>query len=477
MAFEDEYTDLDATALAALVRAGEVEAAELLEIAIARTEALNPRLNAIVDRMDDLAREQVATLPKEAPLAGVPFLVKDLGTSVAATPTTHGCRFFAGRLASYDSEVVRRYRAAGLLLFGKTASPEFGLTTSTESLLWGQTRNPWNLELSAGGSSGGAAAAVAARILPAAHASDGGGSIRIPASCCGLFGLKPTRFRVSYAPDAGERWAGLSVAHAVSRSVRDSAALLDAAAGPALGDLHWCPPPSRPFVDEVGAPPGSLRVGLITAAFNGVETDPQCLDATRVAARLCESLGHRVIELESIELPREELGQATRTIIYSDLVATLAERSRELGRDLTRDDVEPMTFAMVERSKDALAVDLVQARRTIERVARLVANTFLDVDLLLTPTMAAPPKQLGALAPDRTDGDGYVADLLDTIAFTQLWNVAGNPAASLPLHWSDEGLPIGVQLAASYGREDVLFRIASQIEEAAPWRDKRPAIS
>jgi Asp-tRNA(Asn)/Glu-tRNA(Gln) amidotransferase A subunit family amidase len=359
------------------------------------------------------------------------------------------------------------------VILGKTATPEFGLTTSTESTLHGQTRNPWNLEYTSGGSSGGSSAAVAARILPAAHATDGGGSIRIPASCCGLFGLKPSRARVSMAPDAGEGWSGLSTLHAITRSVRDSAALLDAVAGPAQGDPYWAPPPARPYLQEVGAPPGTLRIGVTTVAFSGVKTHPECAQAAHDAARLSESLGHHVFET-ALELPTQEIAAATNTIIGANVLSNVRERVAKLGRDYTQDDLEPVTHAMVERSKSSSASDYAFAVRAVHRVGRLVAQRFADLDVLLTPTMAAPPKRLGVLALTRTDGDGFRDQLMETTGFTMLMNVAGCPAASVPLHWSAEGLPVGVQIAAAYGREDVLFRLAAQLEQARPWSDKRP---
>ena len=470
-----EYTARDAIGLAELVRNGDVSPSELIETAISQAERLDPHINAVVIKMYDEARRTAAAEIPAGPFRGVPFLLKDLGAYYAGFPTTAGCRFFADYVPDHDSEIVRRYKQAGLVVFGKSASPEFGLTTSTESTLHGRTRNPWNLEHTSGGSSGGSSAAVAAGILPAAHASDGGGSIRIPASCCGLFGLKPTRARTPMGPDAGEGWSGLSTIHAVTWSVRDSAALLDSSAGPDSGDPYWAPPPSRPFLDEVGAPPGRLRISFTSTPFNGTEIDPECRQAVEDAARLCAELGHEVEEAE-LDIDAVTLGHATRTIVGANVRANLIERGRVLGREFGDGDAELQTLAMARNAAKISAADYALAVRTVHRVGRQVATFFGEVDLLLSPTMATPPKKLGLLALDNENTEEHVGHLMQTIGFTQLMNVAGNPAASVPLAESESGLPIGIQLAAAFGEEATLLRISAQLEEARPWSARRPSL-
>jgi amidase/6-aminohexanoate-cyclic-dimer hydrolase len=468
-----DYESHDAIGLADLVKSGDVSPDELLDAAIARAEERNPTLNAIVVELYDQARSAIAAGLPDGPFRGVPFLLKDLYTYYAGAPVTNGCKFFEGYVADHDSELVARYKKAGLVIFGRTASPEFGLTATTESRLHGNTLNPWHYEHTAGGSSGGAASAVAAGIVPAAHASDGGGSIRIPASCCGLFGLKPTRARVPMGPDVGEGWSGLSTLHAITRSVRDSAALLDASAGPEVGDPYWAPPPSRAFLQEVGAKPGQLRIALVTRSFNGAETHSDCVAAVENAARLCADLGHRV-EDAALSVDAEALGEATEVIAGANLVATLAERGRVLGREYTADDVEPINFVTAKGIEAVGAGQYAAAIRAVHATGRRVGRFFEDFDVLLTPTMAAPPMKLGQLALTQPDVGAYLENLKKTIGYTQLLNVAGNPAMSVPLFWNAQGLPIGLQFAGRFGDEATLFRLAAQLEQARPWAERRP---
>jgi Asp-tRNA(Asn)/Glu-tRNA(Gln) amidotransferase A subunit family amidase len=469
----DEYESQDAMGLAAWVRAGEVSPQELLEAAVARVEARNPALNAVVIRVFEEGRKAIEAGLPDGPFRGVPWLLKDLHAAWAGVRLANGSRFFVDNVSDYDSELVARYKRAGLVLFGRTASPEFGLTATTESTLHGDTHNPWKVAHSTGGSSGGAAAAVAAGIVPAAHATDGGGSIRIPASCCGLFGMKPTRARVPSGPKLGEGWSGMSVQHAVSRSVRDSAALLDVAAGPELGDPYFAPAPARPFLAEVGADPGRLRIAMQTRAFNGAEVAPECAAAARDAAELCRTLGHDVEEAE-LAVDRELLAGATGVIISANLRATLLERGEQLGRAYAADDLEPLTFVMAEGVKTREAADYARAVRAIHAIGRKVSAFLGRFDALLTPTMATPPLPLGRLALTRTDFAGLLADLTRTVGFTQLFNASGHPAMSVPLYWNGDGLPIGVQFAGRFGDEATLFRLAAQLESARPWFLQRP---
>lgn len=469
----DDYENCDGIRLAELVKAGELTAQELLDAAIERVETRNGAINAVVNRMYDEAKAAIARGLPAGPYAGVPYLLKDLGVYYAGTVTTAASTFLRDAVADHDSEIVARLKRAGLVIFGKTNTSEFGLSTSVEPKLFGPTRNPWNRDYSAGGSSGGAAAAVASGMLPMAHATDGGGSIRVPASCCGLFGLKPTRARNPMGPDVGEGWNGASTGHAVTRSVRDSAALLDATAGPDVGDPYWAPPPTRPYVSEVGVDPGRMRIALATSAWNGQPVDPECVTAAAEAAKLCEALGHHVEEA-SPAIDAEALAQASRIIISAHTRATLEARGDALGRPPKPDDVEPVTWAMAEFGRAASAGAYARAIVTIHRTGRVVGRFFEQYDILLTPTMCRPPHKLGVLTMDGADPAAYMQAILPTIAFTSLFNSCGNPAMSVPLHGSADGLPIGVQFAAAFGDEAGLIRLAAQLEAARPWWDKHP---
>ena len=470
-----DYESHDGLALAALVRRGQISAAELLDTAVARVEARNPTINAVVNRLYEQARAAIAAGLAQGPFTGVPYLLKDLGDALAGAVTSAGSGFFRDAVADHDSEIVLRLRRAGLVIFGKTNTSEFGLSTSVEPRLFGPTQNPWRPGISAGGSSGGAAAAVAAGMLPMAHATDGGGSIRIPASACGLFGLKPTRARTPVGPDLGERWSGASVSHAITRSVRDSAALLDATSGPDLGDPYWAPPPARPFLAEVGADPGPLRIAFTTRAWSGRTVHPECAGAVAAAARLCEELGHRVEEARP-EWDEEARLRSMRLIASAHTWAQLEMRAEALGRAVTAQDVENHTWAAAEHGRTATAADYARAIGVMHRVGRAAARFFTRHDVLVTPTMCRPPCPLGVLDMMSADTDAYQQALLDTIAFTSPFNTTGQPAMSVPLHWSRDGLPIGVQFAGRFGDEASLFRLAAQLEEARPWAGRRPPL-
>jgi len=473
MGFSD-YADYDALGLAALVARGEVSAEELLDEAVERLERLNPVLNAVVIPMVDQARATLRVGLPQGPLTGVSFLLKDLALNYAGVATTHGCRIFADHVPDHDSELVSRYKRAGLVIFGKSASPEFGLTTTTESLLFGQTRNPWNLDHVAGGSSGGASAAVAAGILPIAHASDGGGSIRIPAACCGLFGVKPSRGRMPFGPDVGEGWSGMSTMHAVSRTVRDNAALLDATDGADIGAPYPAPAKARSYLEEIARSPESLRIALLTETFNGLPTHPDCREAAEDAARLCESLGHRV-EPATLKIDAEILGSATQAIMGGNVTSLLEDRAAALGRELGPDDMEPFTWISVQGARERTAADYARAIRTIHSIGRTVENFLQDFDMILSPTMGAPPEKLGVPALSNPDLPELITALLTSIGYTQIFNASGHPAMSVPLCWNAAQLPIGVQFAARLGDEGNLFRLAGQLEQARPWAGRRPA--
>lgn len=475
MAGLPDYTTTDALGLAALVRNGSVTPSELLEAAIARMEAVDLRLNAVVLRHLDEARASIAAGLPQGPFTGVPFLLKDLYAALKGTVTTNGSRFYRDVVADHDATLVERYRAAGLVIFGKTASPEFGATCATEPLLWGPCRNPWNLDLTPGGSSGGAAAAVAAGIVPAAHATDGGGSIRIPASCCGLFGLKPSRGRMPAGPKRGEGWAGLSAPHVVSWSVRDSAALLDATAGLAPDDPYTAPHQPRSYLDALAAPPPVLRIAVRYDPPNGAPLHPDCRKAVEDAVRLCERLGHRVEEAAPA-VDDAALRDAQAKIVAASTAAALKERALELGREPTADDVEHINLLMAQMGAALTAPDYLRAISAVHTAGRQVGDFFTRYDAYLTPTMAAPPLPVGRLALSRTDIAGWMADLAPAIAFTALANQTGCPAMSLPLGMSGNGVPVGVMVMGPFGAEEMLLRLAAQIETAAPWAHRRPPL-
>ena len=469
----DDYARYDGLGLAELVRRREVSPTELLQVAIARMDATHPDINAVVCRLDDQARASITAGLPVGPFTGVPYLLKDLGAHYQGTVTSFGGTLFKDFVLDHDSEITIRLKRAGLVIVGKTNTPELGLASSTEPRLFGPTRNPWNLAHSAGGSSGGSAAAVAAGVVPMAHATDGGGSIRIPASACGLFGLKPTRARNPMGPDAGEGWGGASVGHAVTRSVRDSAALLDATSGPDLGDPYWAPPPVRPFLEEVGRDPGRLRIAIATTPWNGQAVDPECAEATRAAGRLCEKLGHSVEEASPV-VDAQALGAATLVIIGANLRVALEARAKALGRELSPNDVERVTWIRALDGHTARAADYARSIGVVHRTGRQVAPFFRRFDMLLTPTMCRPPHPLGVIDMMTDDLDRYGQAVLGTIAFTSLWNACGNPAMSVPLAWSRAGLPMGVQFVAGFGDEASLLRLGAQLEAAQPWADRRP---
>jgi len=473
---------LDATAQADLVRRRKVSPRELVDAAIARIEALNPRLNAVITTRFESARREAsdAALP-DGPFRGVPFLLKDLTCHSAGDPFHAGMQLLRELrwVEPHDTYLAARFRAAGFVFLGKTNTPELGPVPTTEPVAYGPTRNPWDPARSPGGSSGGSAAAVASGMVPVAHANDGGGSIRIPASECGLVGLKPSRGRTSFGPDAGEGWAGMSIEHVVSRSVRDTAAILDAVAGYCAGDPYSAPSPVRPYRDEVGAPPGRLRVGLmLRSPDNQFAVDPTCVAAARGAARLLESLGHRVEEAHPAALDDPEAGRAAVNVVTTWTARDLAYWSERTGRTIGPRDVEPMIWGIAEMGRAVSAVEYIRAVEHMHAYTRRMARWWADdgFDLLLTPTLLEPPPVLGSFDPTPDDPMHGFARGGAFVAFTLPFNVTGQPAVSLPLHWSAEGLPIGVQLVAAYGREDVLVRIAAQLETAQPWSGRRPAI-
>jgi amidase len=469
-----DLATLDGIAQAELVRRGELTALELVDAAIDRIERLDPTLNAVVTRTFEAARERAAAPMPDGPLAGVPFLLKDLGAPMAGVRQTDGSRALRDAIAPADSAFVGRCRAAGLVLLGKTNTPEFGNHSTTEPVLFGPTRNPWDLTRTVGGSSGGAGAAAASGMVPAAHGSDGAGSVRIPASCCGVFGLKPTRGRISAAP-GGEPMMGLSTSGVLSRSVRDNAALLDATCGPVPGDPHASPTREGPFLLEVGRDPGRLRIAWTARPPLDVPVDPACVDAVRATAALLEELGHDVEEAAPEIDPEVILGTMGRVWAVSN-----AQDHRRivalLGRELRADELEETTWELVEDGRSPSAVDLLDDVDEFNAATRRLAPFFRTYSAWLTPTLAREPPALGVL--NRSWGGGLRWWRMDCAfnPWNPVANLAGLPSMSLPLHWSPAGLPVGSLITGRFGDEATLFRLAGQLEAARPWAARRPAI-
>jgi len=491
-----EYDQYDALGLAELVRRREVAPRELVLTAIERIDRLNPRLNAVIHRMYDEALTTVARSVGDGPFAGVPFLLKDLLSWYAGAPTRSGSRILDGFVAPYDSEIVRRYRRAGLVVLGKTNTPEFGLTPFTEPALFGPTRNPWDPSRTSGGSSGGSAAAVASGMVPMAGGGDGGGSIRIPASCCGLFGLKPTRGRTPSGPVEGTLWDGAAIEHVLTRSVRDSAAMLDALCGDEPGSPYITPPPARPFLAEVGADPGRLRIAFTDKPLLADETHEDCRAALRETVALLESLGHTLVEA-SPPLDRDEFVRAFLLMVCAQADADLTDAEAATGLRASPANVEITTWGLALLGRSYSAGTMAHARRQLERTGRAVGRWFdgYEFDVLLTPTLTAPPFAIGALQPPahemaalhmlgrlragnvlRLGGalEKAAKRVFDWIANPPVFNVTGQPAMSVPLAWNSGGLPIGMQFAGRFGDEATLFRLAAQLEAAKPWFDRRP---
>ena len=474
----------DGVATAELFASGEASAVELLDEAIARAERLNPQINAVIGRLDDGARRTAEQLDTSrsadtaasaaaGSLAGVPFLTKDL------TCTTEGQPYHAGNVALRDAghvaastaHLATMFAELGLVNFGRTNTPEFGLTVTTEPLAYGPTANPWNAAHSAGGSSGGSAAAVAAGIVPIAHANDGGGSIRVPAANCGLFGLKPNRGRVSLGPASGDGWAGFSVDGVVSRSVRDSARVLDGISRPWPGDPYWAPPPSGTFESAAERPPGVLRIGLCMQSDWG-PVHPECMSAVDDAGRLAESLGHAVEYSVPDGLFDEEFFEHFRTVVSACNAVELASLETALGRSLTRADTEGDTWAFMEMGRAVTGVQYIEAIEWCHAWTRRLAQWWASHDVLVSPIMTEPPPRLGELRNPET-GRGRLNELLH---FTPQWNVTGQPAMSVPLHWTADGLPVGVQFVGPHASEEMLLSLAGQLEQAAPWADRTPPL-
>ncbi|HWL44947.1 MAG TPA: amidase [Ilumatobacter sp.] len=475
-----DLADLDGLAQAELVRSGQVSPVELLDAAIERVEQNNPVVNAVITTMYDEARRTLAAPLPDGPFTGVPFLLKDGGgAGYAGVRQTAGSRYLMDYVSPSDGELTRRYKAAGLVCCGKTNLPEFGLQPTTEPEAFGPTRNPWNPGLSAGGSSGGAAAAVATRMVPMANASDSGGSIRVPASCCGVFGLKPTRSRISPA----RRGQGVSMRvaliseNSITVSVRDSAALLDATHGPLPGDPYVAPPPVRPYLDEVGAPTGRLRVAFSRESPTGVELHPDCIAAVEDAAALFEALGHHVEEA-TLRLDVEQVKAPFLTISSAGIAWDIRNWEHLTGKEARREHFEANTWTMIEhgRAANTTAEQLMDALAGMQQLTDTIADFFTPYDVWLTPTVGTPPPPLGSFTASADDPMRGIRNASLFLPFTTLANISGRPAMSVPLFWNADRVPIGIHVIGQYGDEGTLFRLAAQLEQARPWADRRPPV-
>lgn len=468
-----DYVSHDALALAGLVKTGAVSPLELLEEAITRAEHQDRRLNFIAQELYDYGRKRIEAGLPDGPFRGVPFLEKDLHMHIAGQRSGQGSRFYADYVPDFTSELVKRHEAAGLVIFGKTTTPEFGLTATTESLAEGPTRNPWNLEHSSGGSSGGSSAAIASGVIPLAHASDGGGSIRIPASNCGLFGLKPSRGRVPMGPLRTEGWGGNSTNGAISRSVRDTAALLDATAGIEPGSRYSAPTPDGTFLSQVEKSAGKLRIALMLRPISGAPISSEVSEQILQTARLCESLGH-IVEEAAPEIDAQAMGEANFALISTALASDLDERAASTGLAIGPETLGKITLGFYGYGKQVPGMAVAKANATLQGIAVTVARFMADYDIILSPVLADPPPKLGVYDLDKDDFAAWGQAVGSHASFTGLFNATGQPSMSVPLGLSASGLPIGSMFTGRYGEEAALLRLAGQLERAAPWFDRLP---
>ncbi|MDA0822278.1 MAG: amidase family protein [Proteobacteria bacterium] len=468
------YGDLDGLALAELVRTKQLTALELVDEAIARCEAVNGQLNAVITDMFEHARVAARGPLGEGPFAGVPFLMKDFVAEVAGVPFYEGSDFLDGYIPEEDSETYRRFCRSGLITIGKTNLPEFAIGVTTEPIRFGPTHNPWDPSLTPGGSSGGAAAAVAARIVPMAHGNDVGGSIRIPASCCGLVGLKPTRGRTTLAPHYGDLISGYFVEHALTRSVRDSAALLDVVAGPGVGEPYLAPAPNGSFLEQVTRVPGKLRIGFSTVTPLGDPLDPECAKAIRATAALCADFGHHVAECAP-QYDALDFWTRYTTVLASGVAWALADWSRRLGKELREESFEPFVWAFTERGRALSAPEYLLAVQDVQRYCRVISQFYIDHDIWLTTTLGQPPVPLGTLV-YKDDPFELRRRMAKFSPYTYIANATGQPAISLPLHWTENNLPVGLHFTGRFGDEATLIRLAAQLEQACPWQQRKPPI-
>ncbi len=471
------YAEYDAMGLAELVANRDVTPRELLDAAVTRAEAAQKEINCFSAMFTDAAEAQINDGLSQGPFTGVPYPIKDLGVSIAGKQLTNGSLSYKDNVADSDSVLASRYKAAGLTLFAQTTSPEFGLTTSTESKLYGQTRNPWDLTLTSGGSSGGASAAVAAGVVPAAHASDGGGSIRIPAACTGLFGMKPSRGRTPMGPWTTEGWNGQSCHHAVSRSVRDSAALLDATHGPEVGSRYEAPQPKGTYLEAARRDPGRLKIAVWTKAPNGTEGDAEAKAGIASTVKLLEDLGHHVEEAAP-DLDGEALGKGLMMTVSAAMAMTMEARGKERGQPVREDEMEAVTARFVEFGNQIPMAELMKANQASITAALVFDHFMVDggYDMILAPTLSRPPEKLGVLSLSPDDVDAYGDAVSTFAAWCPVFNQMGAPAMSVPLHWTSGNVPLGIMFGARCGHEEALFSLAGQLEQAAPWAHRRPPV-
>lgn len=475
----DELADLDATATADLVSSGGASPAEVVDAAIDAVEALNPTLNAVIVEQFDAARERAAGPLPDGPFRGVPFLWKDIGLAVAGEPLYLGSRFLRDHdhRSAVTCYLARKFLDAGVVSLGRTNVPELGTLVTTEPLAFGASRNPWDTAHSTGGSSGGSAAAVASRMVPAAHANDGGGSIRIPASECGLVGLKPSRGRVSMGPAAGDSWAGATIDGTLTRSVRDTAAFLDVISGPMPGDPYVAPAPRRPFAEEVGAGTGRLRIGVATTSAVTGDAHPDCMTAVEATLTVLEAMGHDVDPGAAPPFDEVEFGMNYAGVVGAWVARDVGQWGEWVGEAVPLDILEPHNRALLEGGRTVTATDYIASVQWLQGYTRRVAQWWADGwDLLVTPTLGEPPPPLGEFGPEADNPAAALLRCLPIMPFLAAFNVTGQPAISLPLHQNAAGLPVGVQFVAAWGREDLLIRVASALEEALPWSDRRPEL-
>lgn len=473
-----EYSELDGIAMADLVRRGEVTALELVEEAIARIESLNPSLNAIVYPMYEMARERAAEKPSGT-FGGVPFVLKDMTSHYAGTPTTHSTRLLKNiGNSAYDTEIVSRFKRAGVVTVGKTNTPELALSATTESLLRGPCHNPWDLDRTTGGSSGGSAAAVAARIVPMGHGGDGGGSLRMPGSCCGIVGFKPSRMRTPHGPDVSAVWESCCGEFVMTRSVRDSAYMLDEVAGQDVGAFYSAPVQLRPFRDEIERDPGKLKIAWSAGGPDNVDSHPDCVAAVRHAAKLCADLGHNVEEAcpQISEELTETFGESFLGALAIETAQDAAELEALVGRGAGPDDFEPANWSFIEHGRSFSGVDAVRFRRTLHNVARAVGPFFENYDVYISPTLAKPPVPLGTIDTTCPQWSEFFTNMFEFMPFTSLFNVSGAAGVSLPVWWNEDNLPIGCQFITRMGGDGLLLSLAAQIERSAPWAGRRPPV-
>lgn len=470
-----EYGKHDALGLAQLIAKKKITAVEVMDAAISRAETLNPKLNAIVFKAYDEARAAAIRGAGNVVFAGVPMLLKDMRANVIGWPNRSGSRYVPATPSTYESTLVTRFKAAGLIPFGKTNVPEFGILPTTECKLYGPARNPWNLSHSPGGSSGGSAAAVAAGIVPIAHATDGGGSIRIPASACGLIGLKVSRGRLTQGPGAADATGGLSVDGVVTKSVRDTAAALDATCALDFGDPYFAPPPEGSYLEGIKRKPRRLRIAVSTKMLNGVEHDPEVTSAVNTTGRLCESLGHAVEESDP-PIDAGALVNAFSTIWSANVAYTLDTLAQQTGKKPSLDVVEGLTMGLYELGKSVSAAEFISARQTMTKAGRQIAAWHETYDVWLTATLGRPPMEIGTIDIDETNVLKGFAPNFGYVPFTSMQNSTGTPGINIPLNWSKSGLPLGVQFTARIGGEMTLLKLAAELEKASPWMHRYETI-